>query len=177
MKEIGGAASGERTEIVLAGIGGQGLVYLGKLLAEVAVEADWHAVQTQSYGVASRGGFTKSEVILARAPIASPIVERPNAVLALTEEAHTRYSGKLPEGAMIVYDTDAVDSEPAAGEVGLPFTTTARRLDLMGSYNVLALGAFTVIAQLLPTDAVRAQLSGQNAEAFDAGVSLALEGA
>ncbi len=174
MAKISGAASGQRTEIVLAGVGGQGLVYLGRLLGQAAVEADLHAVQTQSYGVASRGGFTKSEVILARAPIANPTVERPDAVLALTEEAHGRYSGKLPGGAILVYDSDGVSCEQAEGEVGLPLTSTARRLDLMGSYNVMALGAFAVVAHVLPTGALRELLAGQNLEAFDAGVSLAL---
>ncbi|MFO8059860.1 MAG: 2-oxoacid:acceptor oxidoreductase family protein [Bacillota bacterium] len=164
---------GTRTEIVLAGVGGQGLVYMGRLLGRAAVEQDRHAVQTQSYGVASRGGFTKSEVIISGTPIAAFTVERPGAVLALTEEAHRRYSGSLPRDAVLVYDADAVSSGLAGGEVGLPLTSTARRLGLMRSYNVMALGAFVVIADILPPAAVRKLLTGKNLEAFDAGVSLA----
>ncbi len=167
-----GTAAGDRTEIVLAGMGGQGLVYIGRLLGQAAIDAGQHAVQTQSYGVATRGGFTKSEVLIASRPLAYPMATDPDAVLALTAEAYDRYSGSLKPGAVLVYDSDAVP-RGRAGELGFPFTTEARRRELSGSYNLMALGAFLVASGVLPRDVVAGLVRGANLEAYEAGLDMA----
>ena len=166
------AGGGDRKEIVLAGMGGQGLVYIGRLLGQAAIDAGQHAVQTQSYGVATRGGFTKSEVLIASRPLAYPMATDPDAVLALTAEAYDRYSGSLKPGAVLVYDSDAV-AEGCAGEIGFPFTTEARRRDLSGSYNLMALGAFVAASGVLPSDAVAGLVRGANLEAYEVGLDMA----
>lgn len=167
-----GAVGGDRTEVVLAGMGGQGLVYIGRLLGQAAIDAGQHAVQTQSYGVATRGGFTKSEVLIASRPLAYPMATDPDAVLALTAEAYDRYSGSLKPGAVLVYDSDAVP-QGRAGEFAFPFTTEARRRDLSGSYNLLALGAFVAASGVLPRETVMGLVRGANLEAYEIGIALA----
>ncbi len=140
------ARSGERCEVVLAGSGGQGLVFLGQLLAESALDAGFHVVQTQSYGVASRGGFSKSEVIIASHPIAYPMVMNPSAVLALTDEAFGQYA-KTNTKAVLLYDSDRVSPPFEASEnwIGLPFEREASRLGLGASFNVMGLSALMAV--------------------------------
>ncbi len=165
------AKSGERTEIVLAGVGGQGLVFIGGLLGRAATARGQHAVQTQSFGVASRGGFTKSDIILAELPVAYPMVTEPDAVLALTDEAYHRYADLKP-GALLLYDSDNVAVDEGAPGRGFPFTTAARRENLEGSYNVLALGALVGMTQVVPEDAIREAVDGPNLKAFELGLML-----
>ncbi len=168
------AKSDERTEIVLAGVGGQGLVFIGGLLGRAATQMGRHVVQTQSFGVASRGGFTKSEIILADLPVAYPMVTEPDGVLALAEEAYHRYTDLKP-GALLLYDADNVDVEEGAPGTGFSFVRTAREHDLEGSYNVLALGALVGMTGVVSEDALRGILDGDNLRAFELGLQLAAE--
>ena len=82
----------ERYEIILAGSGGQGLVLAGIMLGEAAVLEGRNVVQTQSYGIASRGGLSLAEVIIDREEIIYQQVQEPDIILALTEEALEKYA-------------------------------------------------------------------------------------
>ncbi len=94
-----------RREIILAGSGGQGLVLSAVLLAEAALLEGKNAVQTQSYGIASRGGLSLAEVIIDEAEIIFQQVRRPDCVLALTEEAAKKFESWAAEGVPIFYDS------------------------------------------------------------------------
>ncbi len=172
----------DRKEVVLAGVGGQGLVYIGRLLGEALVRDGFHAVQTQSYGVASRGGFTKSEGVFSSRPLAYPMVSSPDAVLALSQEAYDRLAASLQGSAVLIFDSDAVtEAESKPQQVGFPLTSTARELDLMGSYNLLALGAFMSCADLIGVEPMlqilkensKSDRGKRNLRAFHRGLSLA----
>ena len=77
-------------EFILAGTGGQGLILAGILLAEAAILDGRNVVQTQSYGIASRGGLSQAEVIIDDEEIIFQQVRKPDCILALTEEATTK---------------------------------------------------------------------------------------
>ncbi len=172
--------TGPRREIILAGMGGQGLVFLGKVLGDAAVLGnDMHAAVTQSYGIATRGGFTKSEVILSATPIAYPRVMEPHAVLALTQQALDLYQDG---DAWLIYDSDAINGQPGPRSVGLPFTSMAREHGLLRSINVMGLGAMVEILDLLSRPSVSSVLgegdSGAaraNVKAFEIGCILGRE--
>ena len=80
-----------RYEVILAGSGGQGLVLSGIMLGEAAILEGKVVVQTQSYGIASRGGFSMAEVIIDQEEIVYQQVQEPDIVLTLTEEALEKY--------------------------------------------------------------------------------------
>jgi len=175
-----GATRGDRREIVLAGSGGQGLVFLGRLVGRVAAESGLHVVQTQSYGVASRGGFSKSEVVVAESPIAYPMVLNPWGILALTGAARAMYPPEADSQRLLVYDTyDAIEGD-APGERGFPFTVEARKAGLEDSFNILALGTFLALRPVVDPDRVLATLAEaggdlgrKNRRAFSLGIELA----
>jgi len=98
-----------RTEIRIAGFGGQGVVLSGVLLGTAAVLHDGkHAVQTQSYGAAARGGAARSDVIIDDSPIIFPGVTRPDIMTAFTREALNKYRGDLKDDAVLIIDSDLV---------------------------------------------------------------------
>ncbi len=140
----------ERREVVLAGAGGQGLVFLGRLLGAAAVRAGLRVVQTQSYGVASRGGFSKSELIVSPMPIAYPMAVDPWGVLALTDEARRMYRhGADGSERLVVFDNSVSSESEGRGEVGLPFLRIARERGMEDNFNMIALGAFVALRRVV----------------------------
>ncbi|RPH98792.1 MAG: 2-oxoacid:ferredoxin oxidoreductase subunit gamma, partial [Zetaproteobacteria bacterium] len=73
-----------RTEIRIAGFGGQGVVLAGVLIGTAAAVTDARrAVQTQSYGAAARGGGARSEVVVSDEAIVYPRVTHPDIMVAM----------------------------------------------------------------------------------------------
>lgn len=168
-------------EVILAGSGGQGVVLAAILLAEAAILDGRNVVQTQSYGIASRGGLSSAEVIIDSDEIVFQQVRVPDCVLVLTEEAARKYEGWAAKGATVLYDSTLVAERQGANLHGHPFTRVATDLGQSGSVNVLALGTLVrhtgVVSGESLQAAVRQRFRGAaarlNADLLAAGVGLA----
>jgi 2-oxoglutarate ferredoxin oxidoreductase subunit gamma len=132
--------SASHREVILAGSGGQGLVLSAILLAEAAMLEGRNVVQTQSYGIASRGGLSTAEVIVDDAEIIFQQVRRPDCVLALTEEALRKFESWAAQGVPVYYDSTLAALRPGPNFHGHPFTQLASDLGNVASVNILALG-------------------------------------
>src|SRR4030065_1888168 len=96
-----------RTEILIGGVGGQGVVLSGILLGTAATLFEGKkAVQTQSYSSELRGGSARAEVIISEQPIRDPQVRKPDIFIALAEEAVSRGIGRLKVGGLAIVDSD-----------------------------------------------------------------------
>lgn len=132
-------------EIILAGSGGQGLILSGILLAEAAMREGRNVVQTQSYGIASRGGLSLAEVIVDDGEIIYQQVRSPDCVLVLSEEAAKRFQGWAAKGVPVLYDSTIVAARSGENFIGRPFTQAASDLGNAGSVNLLALAAVAAL--------------------------------
>ena len=81
-----------RTEIRIAGFGGQGIILAGLLLGKAAIKDGKYAVQTQSYGPESRGGAARSEVVISDQVIDYPKVVEADILIALSQTAYDKFS-------------------------------------------------------------------------------------
>jgi 2-oxoglutarate ferredoxin oxidoreductase subunit gamma len=118
----------KRTEIRIAGFGGQGVVLAGVLLGTAAAVTDGRrAVQTQSYGAAARGGGARSEVVISDGAIIYPRVTRPDILVAMSEEAMRRYGPDMRPGGLLCIDTDLVKTvdRDDVRVVGVPVSNLA----------------------------------------------------
>jgi 2-oxoglutarate ferredoxin oxidoreductase subunit gamma len=98
-----------RTEVRIAGFGGQGVVLAGILLGTAAAVTDGRrALQIQSFGAAARGGGVRSEVIISDAPIIYPRVTAPDILVALSEAAMQKHGADLVPGGLLIVDADLV---------------------------------------------------------------------
>ena len=96
-----------RTEILIGGVGGQGVVLSGILLGTAATLFEGKkAVQTQSYSSELRGGSARAEVIISEEPISDPQVRRPDILIALAEEALPKYLHQMKPKGLLVIDSD-----------------------------------------------------------------------
>ena len=97
-----------KIEIVLSGIGGQGLVSTGEIIGQAAsiYEDGLFATMTAAYGSETRGTFTKADVIISNCQIGYPNVEVPDIILCLAQVAYDRYVNKFKDETKIFYDSD-----------------------------------------------------------------------
>lgn len=135
----------KHSEIILAGSGGQGLILSGILLAEAAILEGKNVVQTQSYGIASRGGLSLAEVIVDEEEIIFQQVRAPDCVLALTEEAAKKYESWAARGVPLLYDSTLARARTGEHCIGRDFTRRASELGNAGSVNLLALATVAVL--------------------------------
>ncbi len=114
-----------RLEIRLAGMGGQGMVLAGMILADAAIRDGKNAVQTQNYGPEARGGASRSEVVIADGEIDYPEVIQADILLCMSQEACDRYYGSLKQNGLLIVDATYVKRTPPAQVIGCEFTTWA----------------------------------------------------
>jgi len=145
-------------EVVLAGSGGQGLVLSAILLAEAAMLEGRNVVQTQSFGIATRGCLSLAEVIIDDGEIVFQQVRRPDGVLALTEEAARKYDAWAAQGVPFFYDSTLARERTGPNCHGRPFTQLASDLGQAGSVNILALGAIVARLGLVEAASLQAAL-------------------
>ena len=176
-----------RYELRFSGAGGQGLITAGIIMAKAAsIYEGRQAVQSQSYGPEARGGASKSEVIISDTIIDYPKVTKCDALLAMTQEACTKYSEDLKEGGVLLYDSDLVSKLPEGNfkRVGFNIINTAKNdvgREIVA--NIVALGAMVALTgQVSRENAEKAVLSSVpeafielNKKAFNMGFERALE--
>ena len=142
----------DRYEIRLSGSGGQGLILAGIILAEAAsILEGRNAVQTQSYGPESRGGASKSEVVISSEEIDYPKVAYPDLLLVMTQEACDKYIGDIKKEGIVVLDTSLIERLPENGKCyGVPITKIAKeQVGKAITANIVALGVLTAISDIV----------------------------
>ena len=145
-----------RTEVRLAGEGGQGMILAGIILAEAAtIYENLNAVQSQSYGPEARGGASKSEVIISPGEIDHPEVLEPDVVVALSQEAFKKFASTVKLNGLLIVDADKVDSSSAPQAIRLPITkmafeTTGKNI----TANTVALGVLVGLTGVVSRQAL-----------------------
>ncbi|MBN1321665.1 MAG: 2-oxoacid:acceptor oxidoreductase family protein [Thermoleophilia bacterium] len=167
---VGLLADRDFVEVRFGGSGGQGVVLMGIILATAANHDGRCVVQTESYGPEARGGYSRSDVIIAGAPIDYPKLENADLLVALSQDSVQGYVKSLKRNGILIYDSETVKSPPAfAGtSIGLPFTHWAKEeTGRLQTTNVVALGAVARITGVVSIQSLQEAVS----EAVPAGTS------
>ncbi len=172
-----------RKEIVMSGTGGQGVILAGLILAEAAVADGLNATHNQSYGPEARGGASRSEVILSTEDIDYAEIDNPDILVALSQEACSKYAKTVRPGGVLVIDpywVNTVDA-PAINVVKIPVTETAfSNFQKDVAANIIALAALVAMLGLVSEDAAREAVllrvppstREMNSKALEAGFAL-----
>lgn len=140
-KKIGKNSS---EEIFCAGFGGQGVMFLGKLIVEAALLGGKFVTWMPSYGAEVRGGTAYSMAKLSNAQIASPVVTNPTIFIAMNRPSLLKYQDRLREGALLIANstfTGKVPKRKGAAVVNVPMTELASKLGDTRVANMIGLGA------------------------------------
>lgn len=160
----------ERYEIRFSGSGGQGMILAGIIMAEAAsIYGDKNAAQSQSYGPESRGGASKSEVIISDQTIDYPKATAIDCMLALTQEACSKYYKDIKDDGILLVDSELVTDVPEGKfrTISYPIIPTAR--DEMGKIivaNIISLGMITELTGIVPTEAMEKAVLSRVPPAF-----------
>src|SRR3989339_941148 len=103
-----------QTEIIIAGFGGQGVLFAGTLLAQAAVEENKHTTWFPAYGAEMRGGTANSTVIISAEEIGSPVVGHPSLPLALNNLSLQKFLPRMRQGSIIVFNSSLIKDTPAS---------------------------------------------------------------
>jgi 2-oxoglutarate ferredoxin oxidoreductase subunit gamma len=176
-------AMAPRTEIRLAGEGGQGMILAGIILAEAASIYDKKmTVQTQSYGPEARGGASKSEVVIASGEIDHPEVLSADVVVTLSQEAYDKYADSVKPGGLLIVDDEKVHQIRVLDAVKIPisrlaFETTGKSI----TANTVALGVLVGLTGVVSRSAIEKAVAARaprgteelNRKALEAGFAAA----
>ncbi len=147
-----------RTEILIGGVGGQGVVLSGILLGTAATLFDGKkAVQTQSYSSELRGGSTRAEVVISEEPVTDPQVRKPDILIAMAEDALSKYVDRVKPKGLLVIDSDLVKgAKPGDYEIlSIPATSIAdKEMGNIVVANLIILGAIIRKTGLLSVEAM-----------------------
>jgi len=148
-----------RVEIRFAGFGGQGIIKSGIILAAAAsIHSGKNAVQTQSYGPESRGGACKSEVVISEEEIDFPKVVEPDVLIVMSQQAYSENAENVKPGGILIMDPDMIPHEKDSknGKVfQIPAMRIAEGLGRKIVANIVMLGAFIAVTNILDKDAVK----------------------
>jgi 2-oxoglutarate ferredoxin oxidoreductase subunit gamma len=150
-------------DVVIAGFGGQGVIFSGKLLAMAGLRQGLEVVYYPSYGAEMRGGTANCTVITSDKMIPSPIVSRPMSCIVMSLPAMEKFMPRLRQGGLAVVNTSLVPA-PAAGEdirvFGVPASNIAEEQGTSKAANMVILGAWAYLAGTVSLDSLVASVAG-----------------
>ena len=172
---------------IIAGFGGQGLLFAGQVLAQAAMTEGREVSWMPSYGPEMRGGTASCTVIVSERAIGSPIVDLADSLVALNPPSMAKFVPLLAPGGLLVQNTSLIEAEPGRPDIELaaiPATALARDAGHDRLASVVALGALIARRPIVSREAIRAALetlTGQkhpellamDLAAFDAGFAAA----
>ena len=133
----------EPLNLLLAGFGGQGLLFAGKLIAQAGLIEGREISWLPSYGPEMRGGTANCSVCLSDEPIGSPLVLEPDVLIAMNQPSLDKFIGDVAPGGMVIVDSTMVAHVPERADVTVlevPATRLAEEAGLKGLANVILVG-------------------------------------
>ncbi|MBN1353561.1 MAG: 2-oxoacid:acceptor oxidoreductase family protein [Candidatus Omnitrophica bacterium] len=182
MKEI-------NEEIICAGFGGQGIMLMGKLIAETGMSVGYNVTWFPSYGAEVRGGTAHSMIHISSQPIASPTVSVPSICIVMNGPSLAKFMDRVKENGLLIINTSMVDKvvEKKSIKIAMfPFTDLASELGNIKTANMIAVGALIGLKKLFSLENTLKQMCkllpdkgdivSVNREALKLGYKLATEG-
>ncbi|NPA07025.1 MAG: 2-oxoacid:ferredoxin oxidoreductase subunit gamma [Chloroflexi bacterium] len=178
-----------QTEIIIAGFGGQGILFAGQVLAYAAMDAGMEVTWFPSYGPEMRGGTANCTVILSDQEIGSPLVKHPQALIAMNAPSLDKFEPLVRPGGVVVVNASlahrGIERTDVKG-IEIPANHIAEELGDRRLANMVAVGAMLTLLPVLEMDQVkqalrdhlperRRNLLEPNMRALDAGAAYARE--
>ena len=148
-----------RTEIRIGGFGGQGVGLAGYILGKaLALYEGLEAVMTQNYGPEARGGASSADVVMSDQAIAYPFVQQADVLVALSQEAYTKFRPLAKPDVLVLTDKDLVTPQDGGRVIAIPATRLAEEIGRRIVANVVMLGFFTAVTSLVSRESLEKAL-------------------
>jgi len=170
-------------KIIIAGSGGQGILFLGRMLMSAAMLEGRDVTWFPSYGAEIRGGTANCTVIIADQMIGSPVVTTPDILIVMNRASLERFLPSLKIGGLLLYDSSLIPGKISRKDViaiPVPSTKIAGDLENQKSANMVMLGAFIAKTTLLKPTTIfsifKDNVDPKKAAAFSANSELVRKG-
>lgn len=164
----------KETRTLVAGFGGQGVIFLGRLIAYAGMLEGREVTFFPSYGAEMRGGTANCTVILSDEMIGSPIVKNVDILIAMNEASLKRFLPKIRSGGALIYDSSLIKLPHAVPDIhstGIPASrmsnaeesaqkASASHATHVKSANMLMLGVLIAETGILKTESAIKALEG-----------------
>lgn len=175
----------ERRELLIAGLGGMGVLVAGQVLLEAAFHSYKYVSYIASYGFARRGGLSECTVIFSNDEIASPLLDQAQVVMLLDNSQFGSFEHRVRSGGAIIAEKAGLSADITGEDYklyALPGLEIAVKMGASVINNLIMLGAYVAITESVSPEIVEAELkrrygdSGsameRNLEAFQRGLDL-----
>ena len=143
------------TQILIAGFGGQGVLFAGKLLAYKGMYDNKEISWLPSYGPEMRGGTANCSVIISDTPVGSPIVDSPDVLMVMNLPSLDKYENAVVKGGKIFVDSSFIERKVVRDDVDsfyIPATKMAAEAGVPTLANMILLGKMLKETQVLDFD-------------------------
>ena len=170
-----------RLEVKISGFGGQGVILTGHILGKAAsLYDDKFATMTQAFGPEARGSACSSQVVIDSERVLYPYVKKPSILVAMSQDAFTKFEPELDENGTLVLEKDLVSLDKPRGNIkafACPATRLAEKLGRKIVLNIVMLGFFGAVCEIVSPEALRKAVEASvpkgteslNLKAFDTG--------
>ncbi len=141
--------------ILLAGFGGQGILFAGKQLANAGMKANKEVSWLPSYGPEMRGGTANCSVIIDDEPIGSPLVTNPKVFIAMNLPSFTKFIDNVTPGGIVICDSTLIPEKTTRTDIKvyeIPASALASDNGMQGMANVIILGYLLKVCDIFPYD-------------------------
>ena len=144
-----------KTEIIISGFGGQGVLSMGKILAYSGLMEDKEVTWMPSYGPEMRGGTANVCVIVSDKKISSPIVTKYDTAIVLNQQALDKFEHTVKPGGLLLYDPNGINNPPTRTDIKvcrIDAIEVAAKVGNAKVYNMAVMGAYLKIKPIVSFD-------------------------
>lgn len=151
----------EEERIIIAGFGGQGIMFMGKLLCYAGMMENKHVTYMPSYGAEVRGGTAYCNVIISSEEIPSPVVSEPTAAIIMNSPSLVKFEPMVAKKGLLIINTSLVTRLAKRNDIEVIQVSATNIADRLGNTrvaNMVALGAFLAKRNIVELQTVMAAI-------------------
>lgn len=144
--------------MLIAGFGGQGVLFAGKIVAYTGMIEEKQVSWLPSYGPEMRGGTANCSVCIDEKPIGCPIVLEPQTLIVMNRPSYDKFVDAVAPGGIMIYDSTLIDAECSRTDItvpAVPATKMANDNGLHGLSNIIMLGQTLKQTQFCSLDVLK----------------------
>ena len=156
-----------QSEVQFAGFGGQGIMLMGQIMAQTAMDQGYEVVWIPSYGPEMRGGTAYCTVVISDRPIGSPIIRNPKHLVAMNRPSLEKFAPTVQSGGTIFINSSIISIDAGRDDVDVikvPIIEIAKELGNIKTANIVALAAFVSRSQVVDFELLRESVKNKFAK-------------
>jgi len=156
-----------QSEVQFAGFGGQGIMLMGQIMAQAAMDQGYEVVWIPSYGPEMRGGTAYCTVVISDRPIGSPIIRNPKHLVAMNRPSLEKFAPTVQAGGTIFINSSIISIDADRDDVDVikvPIIEIAKELGNIKTANIVALAAFVSRSQVVDFELLRESVKNKFAK-------------